>query len=134
MGNWNYSRSLLFALAIPYYHFGVRTSIPIGKYFTGGVQIVNGWNNIGDNNSGKDHRSDRNDHNQEIRLEQYLLCRPETTTPVRDGGHMYDTVVVFTPSTKFNAISISIMAKTRISLSYPGSLYPAFLLSANGTA
>src|SRR3979490_1307629 len=37
-GNWNYSRSLLFALAIPYYHFGVRTSIPIGKYFTGGVQ------------------------------------------------------------------------------------------------
>src|SRR6267154_2994957 len=52
-GNWNYSRSLLFALAIPYYHFGVRTSIPIGKYLTGGVQIVNGWNNIGDNNSGK---------------------------------------------------------------------------------
>ena len=26
---------------------------PIGKVFTGGVQIVNGWNNIEDNNSGK---------------------------------------------------------------------------------
>ena len=26
--NWNYSRSLLFAWAIPYYHFGVRTSFP----------------------------------------------------------------------------------------------------------
>ncbi|MDP9339449.1 MAG: porin [Acidobacteriota bacterium] len=51
--NWNYSRSLLFAWAIPYYHFGIRTSIPIGKYFSGGVQIVNGWNNIEDNNSGK---------------------------------------------------------------------------------
>ena len=36
-GNWNYSRSLLFALAIPYYHMGVRTSMPVGKHFTGGV-------------------------------------------------------------------------------------------------
>src|SRR4051812_38665459 len=51
-GNWNYSRSLLFSWAIPYYHFGVRTTIPIGK-FTGGFQVVQGWNNIYDNNSGK---------------------------------------------------------------------------------
>ncbi|MFB3778744.1 MAG: porin [Bryobacteraceae bacterium] len=51
--NWNYSRSLLFAWTIPYYHFGVRTSVPMGKYFTGGVQLVNGWNNVVDNNSGK---------------------------------------------------------------------------------
>lgn len=50
--NWNYSRSLLFAWAIPYYHFGVRASVPIGK-FTAGVQVVQGWNNIYDNNSGK---------------------------------------------------------------------------------
>jgi hypothetical protein len=52
--NWNYSHSLLFAWAIPYYHFGVRTSFPIGKHFTGGVQVVNGWNDITDTvNSGK---------------------------------------------------------------------------------
>jgi len=50
--NWNYSRSLLFSWSIPYYHFGVRTTIPIGK-FTGGVQVVQGWNDIYDNNSGK---------------------------------------------------------------------------------
>ncbi|MCU1235625.1 MAG: hypothetical protein JWP63_3592 [Candidatus Solibacter sp.] len=51
-GNWNYSRSLLFAWAVPYYHFGVRAAVPIGK-FTGGVQVVQGWNNVYDNNSGK---------------------------------------------------------------------------------
>jgi hypothetical protein len=51
--NWNYSRSLLFSWAIPYYHFGVRTSFPIGPHFTGGVQLVQGWNNVYDNNSGK---------------------------------------------------------------------------------
>ena len=51
--NWNYSRSLLFAYALPYYHFGLRTSMPITKSITGGVQVVNGWNNVEDNNSGK---------------------------------------------------------------------------------
>jgi hypothetical protein len=43
--NWNYSRGLLFALG-PYYHMGVRTTVPIGDSFTAGVQLVNGWNNI----------------------------------------------------------------------------------------
>jgi hypothetical protein len=51
--NWNYSRSLLFAWAIPYCHFGIRTSFPVGKRFTGGVQLVNGWNNVYASNQGK---------------------------------------------------------------------------------
>jgi hypothetical protein len=51
--NWNYSRSLLFAWAIPYYHFGLRTSMPLTKTITGGFQVVNGWNDVEDNNSGK---------------------------------------------------------------------------------
>ena len=48
--NWNYSRSLLFALAIPYYHFGARVTIPVTKSFSTGVQLVNGWNSLGVNN------------------------------------------------------------------------------------
>ena len=51
--NWNYSRSLLFAWAVPYYHFGIRTSFPVGTHFTGGVQLVNGWNNVYASNQGK---------------------------------------------------------------------------------
>ena len=51
--NWNYSRSLLFAWAIPYYHFGIRTSFPVGTHFTGGVQLVNGWNNVYASDQGK---------------------------------------------------------------------------------
>jgi hypothetical protein len=27
--------------------------MPLGKYFTGGLQIVNGWNDVADNNGGK---------------------------------------------------------------------------------
>jgi len=52
-GNWNYSRSLLYALAIPYYHFGIRTSFPVGTHFTVGVQVVNGWNNVYASGQGK---------------------------------------------------------------------------------
>lgn len=42
--NWNYSRSLLFAWAIPYYHFGLKTTTPINKVVTVGFQLVNPWN------------------------------------------------------------------------------------------
>ncbi|MEQ1886238.1 MAG: outer membrane beta-barrel protein [Bryobacteraceae bacterium] len=50
--NWNYSRSLLFTNG-PFYHFGARFTVPVGSHFTGGVQLVNGWNNVFDNNTGK---------------------------------------------------------------------------------
>ncbi|MGO9970924.1 MAG: porin [Bryobacteraceae bacterium] len=51
--NFNYSRSLLFAYAIPYSHTGLRLQFPVGSHFTGSVQVVNGWNNVEPINSGK---------------------------------------------------------------------------------
>ncbi len=51
--NWNYSRSLLFSYAVPYYHFGLRATVPVNPHVTAGVQLANGWNNVEDNNSGK---------------------------------------------------------------------------------
>jgi hypothetical protein len=48
--NWNYTRSLLFAWAIPYYHFGFRSAIPLTKSYTVGVQVVNAWNTVWGNN------------------------------------------------------------------------------------
>jgi Putative beta-barrel porin-2, OmpL-like. bbp2 len=52
MSNWSYSHGILFTDAIPYYHFGIRTSMPLTKTWTAGVQVVNGWNNVTDNNGG----------------------------------------------------------------------------------
>jgi hypothetical protein len=51
--NWNYSRSLLFTLAIPYYHMGVRTTYSPNDKVTLTGFVVNGWNNAVDNNTGK---------------------------------------------------------------------------------
>ena len=51
--NWNYSRSLLFAWAIPYYHFGVRATLVSGDKGSFLVSVNNGWNNVVDNNADK---------------------------------------------------------------------------------
>jgi len=51
--NPNYSRSLLFALAEPYYHSGVRATYSPSDKVTVMGGIVNGWNNVVDNNTGK---------------------------------------------------------------------------------
>ena len=42
--NWNYSRSYLFAYAIPYYHTGMRLTYPILSNLTATLHVVNGWN------------------------------------------------------------------------------------------
>ena len=51
--NFNTTRSPLFVLGSPYYHLGVRAVAPITKEWTASVYLVNGWNNVYDNNSGK---------------------------------------------------------------------------------
>jgi hypothetical protein len=43
--NWNYSRSVLFGYAIPFYHLGVRATLPVSEKLSLGGYLVNGWNN-----------------------------------------------------------------------------------------
>lgn len=43
--NWNYTRSILFGYAIPFYHFGVRATVPVGEKLSLAGYLVNGWNN-----------------------------------------------------------------------------------------
>lgn len=100
--NWNYSRSLLFSWAIPYYHFGFRATETKG-HFTGGFQLVNGWNNVEDNNSGKTLGFVGNFTSKKISWNNNYYTGPEN--PVTNTGwrNLYDTTVLFTPADKFNA-------------------------------
>ncbi len=43
--NWNYSRSLLFYYAIPYFHAGARATYVFNPKWTATAGIFNGWNN-----------------------------------------------------------------------------------------
>lgn len=51
--NWNYSRSILFGWAIPFYHTGARFSYPVLSNLSATVHVLNGWNLVTDNNTYK---------------------------------------------------------------------------------
>jgi putative OmpL-like beta-barrel porin-2 len=51
--NFNYSRGLLFALAIPYYHMGARIGYAVNDKVSLTGFLVNGWNDVKDNNKAK---------------------------------------------------------------------------------
>ncbi len=53
ISNINYSRSFLFAYAIPYFHLGVCANYPFSDKFNATLYIYNGWNNVVDNNKDK---------------------------------------------------------------------------------
>jgi hypothetical protein len=93
-GNWNYSRSLLFSWAIPYFHFGVRTTFPVGQHFTGGVQVVQGWNNVYDNNSGKTVGLTGAYAWKKVTWSNNYYVGPEKSHTNDGIRHLYDTTVL----------------------------------------
>ncbi len=98
--NWNYSRSLLFAWAIPYYHFGLRTSMPLHKYITAGAQLVNGWNNVQDNNSGKTVGLTGALTTSKVTWSHTYYLGPEKPGTNRGYRRLYDTTLLLTPRPK----------------------------------
>ena len=107
--NWNYSHSLLYSWAIPVYHFGVRTSWPMGKHVTGGFQLVNGWNNDFAANS----RPSTIGLVLGVTYSKWMLAEnyyggydnePIGGEPGSTQGwrNMFDTVFMLMPSSKFN--------------------------------
>jgi hypothetical protein len=113
--NWNYSRSLLFANG-PYYHFGLRTTLPVGNHFTGGFQLVNGWNNVEDNNAGKTvGLTAAFTGSKFLWANNYYVGNEKTDTEITDAGdiikvrapgirHFYDTVLSINPAGKANLL------------------------------
>lgn len=51
--NWNYSRSILFYYAIPYFHFGLSAKYAFNSKVAVTGYVVNGWNNSEEVNTGK---------------------------------------------------------------------------------
>jgi hypothetical protein len=98
---WNYSRSLLYSNG-PFYHMGARVTQAVNDKWTVGVQLVNGWNNVEDNNSKKT-----------IGLTSALVFKKWALYNVYYGGpevgdgkgsrHFLDNVITVTPSDKVSA-------------------------------
>jgi hypothetical protein len=101
--NWNYSRSLLFAWAIPYDHFGLRTSMPVSKTETVGVQVVNGWNSVTKNNGWATIGLTSAYARPKYTWDLNVYTGPENATPTHGYRNLFDTTVLLTPNSKFNA-------------------------------
>jgi hypothetical protein len=103
--NWNYSRSLLFALAIPYYHFGVRATYAFSEKFTLAGYLVNGWNNVVDNNTGKTLGIQvLVKPTAKLTLVQNYMAGPEQTRNNDDWRHLWDTTVTYAVNDKLSVM------------------------------
>ncbi len=98
--NWNYSRSLLFAWAIPYYHMGAKVTFPVGKQFTGGVMVVNGWNNLWDNNTGKTLGFVGNVTMGKVTWSNNFFTGPEKNDTNKGFRNLYDSTILVNPNAK----------------------------------
>jgi Putative beta-barrel porin-2, OmpL-like. bbp2 len=101
--NWNYSRSFLYANG-PYYHFGIRTTMPVTKNFTAGFQLVNGWNNVEENNSGKTMGFTTALTTSKVNWSNAYYVGPEKAHTNEGWRHFYDTVVTLNPNGKVNGL------------------------------
>lgn len=103
MNDWNYSRSLLFSWAVPYYHFGLRTSTPVTKSWTAGLQVVNGWNNVVANNGGVTIGLTSALTKPKYTWDLNFYTGPQNYNTQKGYRNLIDTTLLLTPTAKFNA-------------------------------
>ncbi|HUI57425.1 MAG TPA: outer membrane beta-barrel protein [Bryobacteraceae bacterium] len=94
--NFNYSRSLLYVLGEPYYHFGVRTSVPVGRNLAVGLQLLHGWNNVMDPSGGRTLGLTASWTRGWLTWSQTYLAGPEKVAASRGFRQLYNSVVTMT--------------------------------------
>jgi hypothetical protein len=94
--NWNYSRSLLFASAIPRDHTGVRAAYKASDRLVVTGFLVNGWNNVRDNNGAKSAGvSVTGKPTTDLTLTGTYIGGPETTDDNSGARHLLDAVLSY---------------------------------------
>ncbi len=101
--NWNYSRSLLFAHAIPYEHMGLRTSMPVSKTETIGLQVVNGVNANFKENNGVTIGLTSAYVKPKYTWNLNYYTGPQNYNTEKGYYNLIDTTLLLTPTAKFNA-------------------------------
>jgi len=114
--NWNYSRSLLFYYAIPYYHVGARATYTFNPKWTIAGYLVNGWNNtIIDKFNGVNQSAGLNyigsitwTPNAKWSVIENYIAGPQVdaynytdTKTINDWKQLSDSVISYTPNAKW---------------------------------
>jgi len=104
--NWNYSRGLLFTYAIPFYHFGLRATYAASDKATVAAYVVNGWNNVRDNNAEKSlGLMFTLKPTEKMTFTGNYLLGSESPLSSDNRRHMFDGVLTYNISPKFTAMA-----------------------------
>jgi hypothetical protein len=98
---WSYGRGYLYTNG-PYYHFGARVTKPLTKQFSVGMQLVNGWNNVEDNNSGKTIGFTTALTTSKVSWFNNYYTGPEKNGTNEGRRNFYDTVLNINPHPRTN--------------------------------
>jgi hypothetical protein len=103
--NWNYSRGLLFSYAIPYYHFGMRAKYAFNDKYSVSGFLVNGWNNVIDNNTGKTYGMGFNwTPNKKFGVTENYMAGPEQANNTSNWRQLSDTVITYSLNPRLSFI------------------------------
>ncbi|MEY2414152.1 MAG: hypothetical protein QOD84_2758 [Acidobacteriaceae bacterium] len=101
--NWNYSRGLLFSYAIPYFHYGLRAKYAFNDKYSLTGFVVNGWNNVVENNTGKTYGLSLGwNPNKRFGFVQNYMAGPELSNNNSNWRQLWDTVVTYSPTSKLS--------------------------------
>jgi Putative beta-barrel porin-2, OmpL-like. bbp2 len=109
-GNWNYSRSILFYYAIPFFHFGVNAKYTFNPKWSITGYLVNGWNNSEEVNTGKTYGvSVAWTPNAKWSVTENYLAGPQDDQFFNDCGckpndnwrQLEDATIAYTPNAKW---------------------------------
>ena len=104
--NWNYSRSLLFNYAIPFFHFGLRAKYAFSDKYALTGYVLNGWNNVIDNNTGKTYgASFAWTPNKKWSFTQNYLAGPELPSDNSNRRQLTDTVLSYAATSKLTLMA-----------------------------
>jgi hypothetical protein len=93
--NWNYSRSVLFGYAIPFYHTGVRGTYAASSKLSVQGLVLNGWNNSSTINDGRPGLGfgATVKPNGNVTWIGNLMFGPEAPGPDPDTRYLFDTTL-----------------------------------------
>lgn len=101
--NWNFSHSILFAWAVPYYHFGLRTSTPVTSTWAAGLQVVKGWNNVNLSDGGATVGLTSALTKPKYTWSANFYTGPASIPGETNYKNLFDTTLLLTPTGNFNA-------------------------------
>lgn len=100
--DWNHSRGLLFAYAIPFSHVGLRAKYAFNSRYSLTGYVVNGWNDLVEDNGKTAGVSFAWTPSKRFGITQSYLAGPETCIRSTHWRQLSDTVVTYSPSAKLS--------------------------------